>query len=389
MNPQDTIGVKEFIKALDLHLQFGYQNVTVEGEVSGLRATPATFQFSLKEEEAVLRSVIFKNRMNQPLEDGMKIRATGTPGLHPQYGFSFKVETIELAGEGELKRAFELLKAKLEGEGLFDPARKRELPQFPKRIGLVTSKEGAVLHDFLRVVNSRWGGLEIILAPVMVQGIGSVEQIVGALRYLNQLPDPVDVLVLIRGGGSLEDLQSFNSEPVAREVAGSRTPIIVGVGHEPDISLADLVADVRAATPTHAAQIVVPSREEIGRRLNQEFINIGRCMSQLVTENGRRLQALPGSLEAVLRRPLEQVRMAEMRLRQFLTRFGGEVARYQQNLQGLSRLLAASNPTGILSRGYSITYSGGVIVKDKAQVKPGDKLVIKLHASELKAKADE
>ncbi len=389
MNPQKPLSVKEFIHAVDLHLQFGYQSVVVEGEISGYRATPATYQFNLKEEEAMLRSVIFKNRLQHPLEDGMKIRATGTPKLHPQYGFSFQIETLELAGEGELRRAYELLKAKLEQEGLFDPARKRPIPEFPRRIGLVTSKEGAVLHDFMRVLNSRWGGLEIVFTPVMVQGIGAVDQIVGALGYLNQLAEPLDTLVLIRGGGSLDDLQAFNSEPVARAVAGSRTPIVVGVGHEPDISLADLVADLRAPTPTQAAHLVAPSREEVSRHLDQQKADLTRSIRQLVDESGRRLQLLAGSLEAVLKQPLEQIRNAETRLRQFLTRFSGQVATYQQNLAGLSRLLAAANPQGLLSRGYSITFAGNTIVKDASQVKAGDDLVIQLHAGKLGAKVDD
>lgn len=389
MNPQQTLGVKEFISAVDLHLQFGYQGVTVEGEISGYRATPATFQFNLKEEDAMLRSVIFKNRLQHELEDGMKVRATGTPKLHPQYGFSFQIESLELAGEGELMRAFELLKAKLEGEGLFDPARKRPIPQFPARIGLVTSKEGAVLHDFMRVLNARWGGLEIVFTPVMVQGIGAVDQIVGALNYLNQLSDPLDTIVLIRGGGSLDDLQAFNSEPVSRAVAGSRTPIIVGVGHEPDISLADLVADLRAPTPTQAAHLVAPSREEIGRQLAQHQVGITRCVRQLIEENGRRLQLLVSGLEAVLRQPSEQVQRAETRLRQFLTRCEGAVARQKEQMSGLGRLLTASNPANLLERGYSIAYAGGQILRDPQDVKPGDDLVIQLHKGKLGAKADE
>lgn len=388
MNPQQNLGVKEFIAAVDLHLQFGYQSVTVEGEISGYRATPATFQFNLKEEEAMLRSVIFKNRLQHLLEDGMKVRATGTPKLHPQYGFSFQIESLELAGEGELMRAFELLKAKLETEGLFDPARKRPIPEFPQRIGLITSKEGAVLHDFMRVLNSRWGGVDIVFAPVMVQGIGSVDQIVGALNFLNQLSEPLDTIVLIRGGGSLDDLQSFNSEPVARAVAGSRTPIVVGVGHEPDVSLADMVADLRAPTPTQAAHLVVPNREEIERLLDQQRTNIGRCVQTLIDENGRRLQVLVGGLEAVLRQPMEQVQVAENKLRQFLTRCEGSVARQKEAVSGLGRLLAAANPANLLERGYSIAYADDKIVRDVNQVKTGDKLVIQLHKGKLGAKVD-
>ncbi len=389
MNPQQPLGVKEFIEAVDLHLQFGYQGVTVEGEISGFRATPATFQFSLKEGEAALRSVIFKNRLQQPLEDGMKIRATGTPKLHPQYGFSFHVDSVELAGEGELMRAYELLKAKLESEGLFDVSRKRPLPRFPQRVGVITSKQGVVFHDFMKELNARWGGVHIVFVPVMVQGTGSVEQIVEAIRTLNQLPEPLEVIALIRGGGSLEDLLTFNSEPVAREVSSSRTPMVVGVGHEPDISLADLVADVRASTPTQAARIIAPLRSEVMLELNHAKQKINHHMSRQLNLQNQRLEQLARALEVVLRRPLERLRLSEMKLRQAITRMSGEVGRQKAQLAGLSRLLEAANPKKLLERGYSITSTGGLILKDPGKVKPGDALVIQLHAGKLGAKVDE
>ncbi|HSH31858.1 MAG TPA: exodeoxyribonuclease VII large subunit, partial [Candidatus Saccharimonadales bacterium] len=232
MSPE-IISVKEFIAILNETLAFAYPLVTVEGEVSGFKVNQGKWVFfDLKDEEATLGCFMPLYQLKVPLEDGMKVRVGGTPKLTKWGKFSFTARTVELAGEGELRRAFEILRAKLEQEGLFAPQRKRALPPFPATIGLITSAQSAAYHDFTKILQARWGGVTVKVADVQVQGAPAPDQIVMAIDYFNQLPLPVEVVVLIRGGGSLEDLQAFNTESVARAVAASRTPMVVGVGHE-------------------------------------------------------------------------------------------------------------------------------------------------------------
>jgi exodeoxyribonuclease VII large subunit len=286
VNPQ-IISVTEFVSIINETLAFAYPQVTIEGEVSSFKVNQGKFVFfDLKDEANVLSCFMMVHQLKMPIEDGMKVRVTGTPKVTKFSKFSLTVRAVELAGEGELRRAMELLKKKLEGEGLFDQARKRPIPKFPVRLGLITSGASAAYADFIKILNARWSGVEVLLADVSVQGAAAPDQIVGALEYFNTLRDPVDVLVLIRGGGSLEDLAAFSTEPVARAVAASRTPIIVGVGHEVDFSLADYAADLRAATPTDAARLVVPDRHETEARVE----HLARA---LATPPGRRPRQPP------------------------------------------------------------------------------------------------
>ena len=267
MEPQ-VISVSEFVSIINETLGFAYPQVIVEGEVSSFNVNRGKFVFfDLKDADNTLNCFMMVHQMKLPIEDGMKVRVTGSPKVTKFSRFSLTVRSYDLAGEGELRRAMELLRKKLEAEGLFDPARKRPIPAFPTRIGLITSGTSAAYADFIKILNARWSGVEVLLADVAVQGQQAPDEIMNALEYFNQLPDPCDVLVLIRGGGSLEDLPAFSTEPVARAVASSRTPVICGVGHEVDTSLADFAADLRAATPTDAARLVVPDRREIAARV--------------------------------------------------------------------------------------------------------------------------
>ena len=246
------ISVSEFIAILNETLTYAFPIVTVEGEVSEYKVWKTLAFFKIKEGEAAMDCMMPTGLIKTTIEDGMKIRLTGNPRFSGKGRYSFTGKSLELVGEGAIRRAFELLRRRLESEGLFNPERKRPLPKYPQRIGLITSADSAGYADFMKTLNSRWGGVTVELVHVQVQGGPAVEQIVAAFGYFNQLASPVDTVALIRGGGSLEDLQAFNTEPVARAVAGSRTPVIVGVGHEVDVSLADFAADVRAITPTNA-----------------------------------------------------------------------------------------------------------------------------------------
>jgi exodeoxyribonuclease VII large subunit len=383
MNPQ-IITVSEFLAIINETLAFAYPQVVVEGEVSGFKVNQGKFVFfDLKDENSSLGCFMMAHTLQLPIEDGMKVRVTGYPKVTKFSRFSLTVRAVELAGEGELRRAMELLRRKLEGEGLFDPARKRELPVFPVRIGLITSSTSAAYHDFMKILNARWGGVQVMLADVTVQGLTAPDQIVGAFEYFNQLPEPADVLVLIRGGGSLEDLQAFSTEPVARAVAASRTPVIVGVGHEVDVSLADHAADLRAATPTDAARLVVPDRREITARIGHMTARIEHLLGSATHSAGARVDRSLGRFEAYLRAPLERLATLLRGLDAFERTI---LTDRRHRLATLERVLKSYNPEGVLQRGYAIVRHGGQILRDPRRANLDDPIDVQLAKGRLSAR---
>lgn len=407
MTPQ-VISVSEFLSIINETLGFAYPQVTVEGEVSSFKVNQGKFVFfDLKDEKGVLSCFMMVQQLKLPIEDGMKVRVTGSPKVTKFSKFSLTVRHIELAGEGELRRAMELLKKKLQAEGLFDPARKRPLPAFPARLGLITSGTSAAYGDFIKILGARWSGIHIVLADVSVQGQQAPDQIVGAIEYFNQLSPPVDVLVLIRGGGSLEDLMAFSTEPVARAVAASRTPIIVGVGHEQDVSLADYSADVRAATPTDAARLVVPDRTEILARIEHLRARQTAAITGASAEYRRRTDLALSHLESALRYPRERVTAAEAKLHRGLDRLGATtrthagrvetlavrlsdrtnslLAERRQRLTSLRRLLRGFDAQTTLNRGYAIVRTGDHIIRDASLTQPGQTITVQLAKGRLSA----
>lgn len=408
MTPQ-VISVSQFLDVVNETLKYAFPEVIIEGEVSSFKINQGKFVFfDLREGDSVLNCFMMVHQLKLPIEDGMKIRATGVPKVFNKSSrFSLTVKAVELAGEGELRRAMELLKKKLETEGLFDPARKRSLPPFPARIGLITSSTSAAYADFIKILGARWGGIDILLADVNVQGALAPDQVTGAIEYFNQLADPADVLVIIRGGGSLEDLIAFSTEPVARAVAASRTPTVVGVGHEIDFSLADYAADVRAATPTDAARLIVPDRQDIKNRIQHAE---SRQESALRLALDRRLSRVDQSvsrLESYLRTPRERLQAAQSSLWRGLDRLAGTVNLNSSRLRELERQLQASqrlslsqaglrvdnlrrvlrgfDPQATLSRGYAIVRSGDKILKSAASAPIGAQLDIQLSNGSVQA----
>ncbi|HVQ44973.1 MAG TPA: exodeoxyribonuclease VII large subunit [Candidatus Saccharimonadia bacterium] len=375
MTPQ-TITVSEFLAIINETLNFAYPEVIIEGEVSSFKVNQGKFIFfDLKDDTNTLGCFMMIHQLKLPIEDGMKIRVTGSPKVTKYSKFSLTVREIELAGEGELRRAMQLLKKKLETEGLFDPSRKRPIPKFPVRLGLITSGASAAYADFIKILGSRWGGVEVLLADVSVQGVAAPDQILGALDYFNHLSPPADVLVLIRGGGSLEDLMAFSTEPVARAVAASRTPTVVGVGHEVDFSLADYAADLRAATPTDAARLVVPDRTEITAHITHLAGRQSAAVSALIAGYHRRTDGALGRLEAALRYPREHLAA----LRQALERGLEHVLTERHTrVTSLTRLLQSLDPKAVLGRGYAIVRSPQRIVRRAADAGPGTPLMIQL-----------
>lgn len=341
--------VSEFVALVNQTLEYAYPQVVIEGEVSGFNVNQNKFVFfDLKDESASVGCFMMVWQLKQPLEDGMKVRVQAAIKLTNKGRFSVTVREVVPIGEGDLARAFALLRAKLDTEGLFAPERKRPLPEMPKTIGVISSETAAGYQDFLKILQERWGGITVRLAHVQVQGDAAPAQIERAFDYFNQLAEPVDVVVMIRGGGSLEDLWAFNTEPVVRAVASSRTPTVVGVGHEQDESLADLAADMRAATPTHAAQLVVPDK----RALMDE---LGHVRQRL------RDRALG---EVVKRTADYRIRMK--------TAVQDIIAASESSLTSLISSLRAYDPNAALRRGYSVISMQGKLVRSVSDVSAGD-----------------
>ena len=326
-------------------------------------------------------------------------------------GLHLRVTEIELVGAGALAQQFEMLKKKLAAEGLFDALRKRTLPRFPERIGLITSSGAAAYDDVLRVLQNRWGGLEIQFYPVSVQGFGAVESIVEAFGYFNRVaPTPsnlpsgrggkmrageekfspplggggrggqgVDVIILTRGGGSLEDLQAFNSELVARAVFGSRSPVVCGVGHERDITIADLVADIRAATPSNAAEIVVPDRREIMEHIIWSTEHLERGMRVAMEE---RIGIIDKAMEMIDRFVDERgvrVDMVIAGLRRHVAIYSEKLSQKKDMIGYLVRTLNNLNPLHILKRGYSVVYKEGKVIKTGQDIGKDDIVEVQLY----------
>jgi exodeoxyribonuclease VII large subunit len=381
--PIPILSVSQFTSLLNETLAGTYQHIIIEGEVSGFKVNSGKYVFfDLKDAEATIGCFMMIYQLKVPLEDGMKIKITATPKLTSWGRFSLNVSAVELSGEGSLQRAYELLKSKLETEGLFEIARKRSLPKYPLRIGLVTSHESAAYADFNKIINQRWNGLEISLANVQVQGASAPEQIVGAIEYFNQQPELSDVLVIIRGGGSLEDLQAFNTELVARSISASRIPTVVGVGHEVDTTLADLVADFRAATPTDAAKSIAPDKEEVLRTLVHFTSLMERNIRQTTGNFAQVLDHNLSKLEKFFDISATNLETVESRLKLAMRQV---VNNKKDSLVSIERVLRSLDPKEVLRRGYTIVRHNGRILRSSNDVVVGDTLMLQLLKSKIKA----
>ncbi len=337
-------------------------------------------------------------QIKTPLEDGMQVRLHGAPKIYPKSGrFSLTVQWVEASGEGALKRAFELLKEELEREGLFSLSRKREIPKFPNKIGLITSKESAAYKDFLKILSERFP-MEISLFNVSVQGENSISEIVSAFDYFNKNKEKFDLIVLTRGGGSLEDLKAFNSREVTYAVFGSLLPVVCGVGHEQDISLADYVADLRASTPSNAAELISPQRKD----LKKEIENKKEKIEYLLDEKINKFDVAGGlykirknfdfSLESFKNNINKKVVVLEdflnSKIRKFselhlsflnsLKMFEQELIIQKTDIRNKVRLLESLSPKSVLKRGYSITKLNGKVVSSIKNIKKKDKVDVLL-----------
>ena len=356
-NSQELVfSVGEFVALLNQTLEYAYPSVTITGELANFRVSKNRWvYFDLKDEEATVRFFGTVYHLPGPLEDGMLLAVTGAPRLHPHYGFSVNVLRMRPVGEGSIKKAAALLEHKLAAEGLFDPARKRSLPYPPRTIGLITSAESAAYRDFVKILNARWGGLDIRLIDVQVQGEAAPAQLTAAIEQFNQLADPPDVLVVTRGGGSAEDLAAFSTEQVPRAVAASRIPTLVAIGHEVDISLAELAADQRASTPSNAAELLVPDRRSIAATLE-----------------AMRAQLRQGALQAIAGARTQLAHTTQ------LVRHTAEhtLAAAGQKLTLQRQLLLAFDPQAALHRGYALVRAEGKLVRSGKGLAAGTELTI-------------
>lgn len=370
-----------------LEVDLTLQNLWLEGETSNWRQAPSGHvYFTLKDPDASIRCVMWRSSLPRlsylPGGDGEAVLAHGHISVYEPSGqYQFYVDDLEPVGLGALHVQFEQLKARLTQEGLFDEARKRPPPPFPQRIGLVTSPAGAALRDVLNVLRRRYPLVEVILSPTQVQGEDAPPQIVRALQALSTVGD-VDVIILARGGGSLEDLWAFNDERVARAVATSPIPVVCGVGHETDFTMADFAADLRAPTPSAAAELVTPDRDELARRL----MLFGAQLRAAVGESiARRQRLLAGEMRA-LRRLSPQTWIEQRRQRVDDLSRGAQatiahrLALKRERLSGLGLRLTTLNPNATLARGYAIVShsDGGQVVSRVAQVSPGDLLSVQV-----------
>ncbi len=381
-------------------LEDGFAGVWVAGEVSNL-ARPASghLYFTLKDAAAQLRAVIWRGvalRLRFDLTDGLDVVARGKVSVYPPRGeYQLLVEEIHPQGVGALELALRQLREKLFLRGYFAPGRKKPLPPIPRRVALVTSPTGAAVRDMLEILTRRWPAVEVLVVPVRVQGDGAAQEIAAAVGTLNRLHAAgvmtVDVLIVGRGGGSLEDLWAFNEECVADAIFASAIPVVSAVGHETDVTIADLVADHRALTPTHAATDVVPDRQEILLGLRDLQARLDGGLARRLDAARQRLADL--AARPAFRRPLERVREAERRLDDWserLHRAGRtRLERSRERFEAAAARLEAVSPLNVLARGYSLTQTeAGAVVRDAMQVRPGDRVRTRLHRGRIVAKVE-
>jgi exodeoxyribonuclease VII large subunit len=386
--------VSELVAVLRDAVENAVGRVWVVGEVSNLRrAASGHCYFTLKDDLAQLRAVLFRgdaSRLRFELEDGLEALAFGEVSLYVQRGeLQMVVREVEPRGVGALRLAFDQLRARLEAEGLFDPARKRELPAFPRVVGVVTSLHAAALHDVLEVSGERWPSLPLLVAAARVQGEGADVEIVEALQMLASRGE-VDVILLVRGGGSIEDLWSFNSEVLARAMARCPVPIVAGVGHETDVTIADLAADARAPTPSAAAALVVPDR----RSLDERLLRDQRRLAAAIDAQIARARARVASRSDALRHLSPAARLAAWRAR--LARSADRLhALLETQLADARARLAIAvgqldslSPLGVLARGYAIARrtDDGRIVRRASDVAPGDALAVRVAEGSLEVR---
>ena len=391
----------EFLAVVNQTLEYAYTSATITGEVASFKVNQGIWVFfDLKDEESSISCFMPVWELRMPLEDGMKVVVRGAPKVTKWGKFSFTVKQVAPVGEGSLKKAYELLKKKLAAEGLFDPTKKRPLPEDITKLGVISSTGAAGYADFIKIINARWGGMRVQVAHTQVQGLDAPDQIIRALQYFNERAE-VQVIAIIRGGGSADDLSCFNDEALVRAIASSKIPVITGIGHEVDESLADLAADVRASTPSNAAELLTPDRAEqlaklssLMRRttnvLQQEIDHALSSNRQSVQDVSHWLlrervepaltsnrQTITRVSQALTHKYIEPVLASiKDKMQQMLQKLQGECQNLETIVRHQLRILEAHNPEKVLAQGYAIL---------SGKISPGNVVKITTIKSEIAA----
>jgi len=390
-NEQKIYSVSELTRGISLLLEDSFKNVWVEGEVSNfILHTSGHCYLSLKDSDSVIACVIFKHsaaKLKFRIENGMNVICAGRIGVYGKRGqYQLYIDKAEPKGIGALQIAFTQLKEKLYKEGLFDASSKKPIPRFPKTVGIVTSPTGAVIRDIINIINRRFENMHIVIFPAKVQGKGASDEIIDGIESFNRLKN-VDVIILARGGGSLEDLWAFNEEPVARAIYNSAIPIVSAVGHEIDYTISDFVSDLRAPTPSAAAELVVCKKIDI-------VSEIDSYRSRLKQALGNRVGIMERHLEGIMKRyafkqPLFLIEQYQQSLDEGIKSLSQAlnffVVKKTQTVETAQARLKALSPVAILERGYSITMTmpDSKIIKDSAKAKTGAQIKTRLAKGEL------
>lgn len=394
---QQTLTVAQLTAQIKNTLEGEFPSVWVAGEISNhSRPQSGHSYFTLKDDQAQIRAVVWKStasRLKFDLADGLDVVCHGHVDVYaPRGSYQLVVDQLQPKGVGALDLALRKLREKLAAEGLFDPTKKRKLPAFPRRLAFVTSPTGAAVHDFLQVLRRRWHGVDVLIIPARVQGDGAAQEIVAGIRLANRLTPRPEVLVVGRGGGSLEDLWAFNEEPVVRAIAASRIPTVSAVGHEIDVTLSDLAADVRALTPSEAAERVVPASEEISARMRAYQQRLRHAAHRRVMLLRTRFDGIVN--QRPFRRPFDLVHERSRRLDELSMRGNASMRRifhgYGSELATIAGKIDSLSPLAVLARGYTITQhaKSGVAVRSAEQLRVGQSIVTRFANGEATSKVE-
>lgn len=371
----------EFIRELNETFGRDYDEVRIEGEVMSYKVSQGKWIFfDIKDESSSINCFMSLWNLRMPIEDGMKIIVTGTPGITKWGKFSLTVKSIKLVGEGSLKKAYELLKKKLEGEGLFRPEKKRPIPDNLTRLGVISSVNAAGYADFVKIINARWGGMKVTVAHTQVQGAAAPDQIIRALKYFNEHSE-VEAIAIIRGGGSADDLSCFNDEKLVRAIASSKIPVITGIGHEVDESLADLAADKRGSTPSNVAEMLTKDRALEKEKIIRAILRAGQVTVQKIEQAKNENRSKVEQLSQKIKRECENYEdLLRQKIKLLSQKIRNEYGHFETLLKQKIKLLEALNPEKVLKQGYAIL---------TGKVSPGSVVKITTLEKEIKAEIKE
>lgn len=382
--------VSELTHSIKFVLESAFDNISVEGEISNFKShISGHWYFNLKDENAVISCTMWRGLNNYVFftpQDGMKVVVTGRITVYPPRGnYQIDVRSMKPAGEGELQAAFERLKQKLKAEGLFDQERKRKIPFFPNKIGIVTAIDGAAIRDIISVAKRRFPLVELVIAPTKVQGSGAAEDIVDSLNKLNKIKD-IDVIIVARGGGSIEDLWAFNEESVARAIYNSKIPVITGIGHEIDFTIADFVSDLRAPTPSVAMEVATPDQEEIKNAISYAVEHMENSIEQMIDDYRQRIGDVLDSY--MFRYPFEKVRNFYQKIDNLFYRISQQIDRKlllaERETQKYFSIINSFDIEKTLKKGFALIKQDDKFVVRKQFYNPDKSVLIKFYDGEIK-----